>query len=144
MDQAQNYSNHRRFVPGFHGVLFVLILAILAWSIKQLVSSFSAGTVIGLAAALSFALLFSYTRFFVMKVQDRVIRLEERLRMEALLPADLKSRINDFSIKQLVALRFASDGELPPLARKVLMENITDTNTIKQLIKDWRPDHARA
>ncbi len=144
MDQAQNYSNHRRFVPGYHGVLFLLILAILAWSIKQFISSFSASNVISLAAALSFALLFSYTRFFVMKVQDRVIRLEERLRMEALLPADLKSRINDFTIKQLVALRFASDGELPTLSRKVLMENITDTNTIKQLIKDWRPDNARA
>ncbi len=79
-----------------------------------------------------------------LKVQDRVIRLEERLRYERLVPADLKSRIDDFTINQLVSLRFASDAELPTLARKVLDDKINDRKTIKQMIKVWKPDYLRA
>jgi Family of unknown function (DUF6526) len=77
-------------------------------------------------------------------VQDRVIRLEERLRFEHVLPADMHPRIGEFTIDQLVALRFASDAELPGLARKVLEEKIVERKAIKKLIKTWRPDFARA
>jgi len=77
-------------------------------------------------------------------VQDRVIRLEERLRCERLLPADLKPRIAEFTVSQLVALRFASDAELPALARKVLDEKISERKPIKQLVKNWRADYLRA
>jgi hypothetical protein len=79
-----------------------------------------------------------------LKVQDRVIRLEERLRYQRLLPADLQPRIDDFTVNQLVSLRFASDAELPALARKVLDDKIDDRKTIKQMIKVWRPDYLRA
>jgi hypothetical protein len=78
------------------------------------------------------------------KVQDRLIRLEERLRLERLLAADLRPRIEEFTIEQLVALRFASNAELPELARKVLDEKLNDRKAIKQLIKTWRPDFVRA
>ncbi len=79
-----------------------------------------------------------------LKVQDRVIRLEERLRYQRLLPTDLQSRIDDFTVNQLVSLRFASDAELPGLARKVLDDKINDRKTIKQMIKVWKPDYLRA
>ena len=77
-------------------------------------------------------------------MQDRVIRLEMRLRMQQLLPADLRPRIPEFSVGQLVALRFASDQELPELARKVLDEKIEDRKAIKKLVKNWQPDFLRA
>jgi hypothetical protein len=67
-----------------------------------------------------------------------------RLRLEKLLPADLKSRILEFSVGQLIALRFASDAELPDLARRVLDEKVKDKKSIKQMIKTWKPDYLRA
>jgi hypothetical protein len=73
-----------------------------------------------------------------------VIRLEERLRYERVLPADLKPRIEEFTVSQLVALRFASDAELPGLARKVLDEKMNERKSIKQMVKNWRPDYLRA
>jgi hypothetical protein len=73
-----------------------------------------------------------------------VIRLEERMRMRALLPADLQPRIEAFTVKQLVALRFASDQELPALARKVLDDKMEDQKAIKKLVTAWRADHQRA
>jgi hypothetical protein len=83
-------------------------------------------------------------RAMAMKVQDRVIRIEERIRFERLLPADMHARIGEFTMDQLVALRFASNAELPELARKVLQEQVKDRKAIKQMIKTWRPDPARA
>jgi len=79
-----------------------------------------------------------------LKVQDRVIRLEERLRFERALPAELHPRIGEFTIDQLVALRFASNAELPELARRVLEEKLVNRKEIKKLIKTWRPDFVRA
>ncbi|MDE0806695.1 MAG: DUF6526 family protein [Longimicrobiales bacterium] len=76
-------------------------------------------------------------------VQDRVIRLEERLRMQQLFHDDMANRIPEFTTRQLIALRFASDEELPDLARKVLAENISDQKVIKQLVQNWRADHQR-
>ena len=79
-----------------------------------------------------------------LKVQDRVIRVEEHLRYQRLFPADLQARANEFTVNQFVSLRFASDAELPALARKVLDEKINDRKVIKQLIKVWKPDNMRA
>jgi hypothetical protein len=95
-----------------------------------------------LAAAL--LLGFFYARIFALRVQDRIIRLEEQLRCQRLLPADLQPRIAEFAAGQLIALRFASDAELPALARKVLDEKLTERKAIKQLIKNWKPDYLRA
>jgi hypothetical protein len=80
----------------------------------------------------------------VVRVQDRVIRLEMRLRLAGVLPADLQARIPEFTVDQLVSLRFASDAELPGLARKVLDDKIADRKAIKQLIKEWQADYLRA
>jgi len=85
-----------------------------------------------------------FARMFALTVQDRVIRLEMRLRMQQVLPQDLRGRIPEFTVGQLVSLRFASDAELTALARKVLDEKLTDRKTIKKLIRDWQPDLLRA
>jgi len=81
---------------------------------------------------------------FALAVQDRVIRLEERLRYAEVLPADLRARCGELTVDQVVSLRFACDTELPALARKVLDEKLTERKAIKQLIKNWRPDYQRA
>ena len=142
--KPQTFANHARFVPGFHFLTFGLLAINLGWSIYRLVKlpSWDAAVLLGLAVAL--VLLFLYARLFAITVQDRVIRLEERLRMATLLPPDLKSRINDLTPAQLISLRFASDAELPGLAKRVLDEGLTDRKAIKVLIKEWRADYLRA
>jgi hypothetical protein len=84
-----------------------------------------------------------FARLFALKVQDRVIRLEMRLRMQEVLPPDMRARIPEFSPSQLVALRFAGDEELAELARKVLGEKIEDRTVIKKMIRKWSPDYLR-
>lgn len=143
-DRSQNYSNHARYVPGFHFVLAALLLVILGAQIYHLAVRPSLGTLLGLALALVLFFMFWYMRAFAVTVQDRVIRLEERLRMASLLSAEMQPRINDFAPQQLVALRFASDAELPALAKRVLDEKLTDQKVIKAMIKDWRADYLRA
>jgi len=143
-DAQQNMSNHARYVPGYHFVLSVLLLAVLGWQIYYLAIRPSLGTVLGMVLAVALILMYWYMRVFAVTVQDRVIRLEERLRMAALLSADLQARIPEFTTEQLVALRFASDAELPVLARQVLEGQIADQKAIKAMIKQWRADHLRA
>jgi hypothetical protein len=93
--------------------------------------------------AVAFVLIAWYARTFPLKAQDRVIRLEETLRMERLLPPDLKARASELRPRQLIALRFASDEELPELTRAVMDRGITDTKEIKKMIRNWRADHFR-
>ncbi len=88
--------------------------------------------------------LFVMARNSVVTVQDRLIRLEMRLRLAGVLPADLCPRISEFTVPQLVSLRFACDTELPALARKVLDEKLSDRKAIKRLVKDWQADYLRA
>ena len=140
----QTIENHTRFVPGYHMVAFPLLVINLLWSGYRAVRNFSPDAVVALLLAIALLLIFFHARIFALTVQDRVIRLEMRLLMEKLLPADLRPRIPDFTVSQLVALRFAGDEELPELARKVLTENITTRKTIKRMIKKWNPDYLRA
>jgi hypothetical protein len=98
-----------------------------------------------LNVAVAFALLLIawYVRIFPLKAQDRVIRLEETLRLERLLPADLRSRIGELRPGQLIALRFASDAELPELTREVLGGSLSSPGEIKKRVRSWRADHFR-
>ncbi|MBI2819077.1 MAG: hypothetical protein HYX73_03780 [Acidobacteria bacterium] len=139
----QTFENHARFVPAYHFVLFGILLINLGWSVYRLYRTFSFETIIGLLLAFGLMLLFFFARIFALRVQDRVIRLEMRLRMEKVLPADLQPRILEFTPSQLIALRFASDAELPELARRVLTEKIEDRRAIKKLIQQWNPDYLR-
>lgn len=141
---GQSFENHARLVPGFHFVTFGILVLNLAGAVYRLIRAFSGEALLGAALAFALILLFFYARIFALTVQDRVIRLEERLRMERLLPDDLKARIGEFSPGQLVALRFASDAELAGLARRVLDEKIEDRKAIKRMVQTWRPDFLRA
>jgi hypothetical protein len=109
-----------------------------------MVAHFSFDGFVTVLLALALIVLFFCARLFALTVQDRVIRLEERLRYARLLPDDLKSRIDEFTIPQLASLRFASDSELPALARRVLAENLQHRKTIKRLVQNWRADYLRA
>ena len=141
---TQNFENHAKFVPGFHiGVLGIFAINQIA-SVVRLVRNISVDNAISLLTAVGLILCALFARMFALTVQDRVIRLEMRLRMERLLPADLRARIPEFSVGQLVSLRFAGDGELPDLARKVLDGKIEDRKAIKQMVRDWQADWLRA
>lgn len=141
----QSFKSHARWLPPFHFFVLPVLLINFGYSIYWWVKA--GFTLNGLLSVLVAAALFVgmvMSRVMAMMVQDRVIRIEERLRLERVLPSDLQPRINEFTIEQLVGLRFASNAELPELARKVLDEKLNDRKTIKQLIKTWRPDLARA
>jgi hypothetical protein len=141
----QNLSNHTKVFPPFHFFVLPILLINLGVQIYWLkVFWITFSGVFGVLMGLALILGFLSARRFALSVQDRVIRLEERLRYQRLLPADLQPRIEDFTVAQLVSLRFACDAELPALARKVLDEKIQERKTIKQLVKNWKPDYLRA
>lgn len=139
----QTYANHRRYVVGYHFVASAILTLNLVWSVVVIFRHFSASAVMNALTAVALILMYAYMREFATRNQDRIIRLEMRLRMERLFPADLKARIAEFTPRQLVALRFASDGELPALARKVLDEGILAGEEIKKLVTTWEPDYLR-
>lgn len=137
----QTFANHGRLDPWFHFIIAPLLLFCFAASIH---ASIREGQVHLLLPVFTFTVLLLAVkcRSYALKVQDRVIRLEERLRLTALLPEPLHSRISDLSEKQLIALRFASDQELSSLVEKTLRENL-EPKAIKQAIQTWRPDYWR-
>jgi len=141
---TQSFQRHARWVPPFHFVVLPILLINLIWSLWQAFKAFSWPTL--LAALVAFALfgVAIYARTFALSVQDRVIRLEMRLRLERLLSSDLHPRIPGLSVEQLVGLRFAGDDELPTLVREVLEKNITARKEIKRRIRNWQADHQRA
>ena len=141
---TQNFENHAKFVPGFHIGVLGIFAANIIWSAIRLFRGFDADHAFGLLVAIALLLCAFYGRIFALTVQDRVIRLEMRLRMERVLPAELRGRIAEFSVAQLVALRFASDAELPELARKVIDGKIEDRKAIKQMVREWQADWLRA
>ncbi len=141
-DTPQSFENHSRMVPMYHHAATLLLLASVLLSIYQLVRYFSGASVLGLFLSFALSIVFWYSRVFPLAVQDRIIRLEERLRIERLCP-DLRSRVGEFTVGQLVSLRFASDDELPALARRVLDEKIVSRTEIKKSIRNWCPDHLR-
>jgi cell division protein FtsL len=141
----QNFANHVRWVPGFHYFVMPVMALNFGWSIyRWKVAGFSLDAFISVLTAAALLLLMSYARTFALTVQNRVIRLEERIRLERLLPEDLKPRVGEFTSGQLVAMRFACDAELPALARKVLTDKIETGKTIKQMVRNWRADYLRA
>jgi len=140
----QSYANHFRLVPPYHIVLSLILLVNFFYCLVRAIVAFSWPTLLAALMGLAFLLMFLYMRTFPLKVQDRLIRLEVRLRLERILPADLKARIHELTVSQLIALRFASDAEMPGLVREVLDQKITRQKDIKQKVRDWQADHLRA
>jgi hypothetical protein len=141
--QQQTYANHAKVVPAYHYFTFALVAAYLFYRIYLLATGPSVGTAIELGGAVALLMIFFWARLFALRVQDRVIRLEMHQRMYQLAP-DLSPRFGEFTINQWCGLRFASDAELPELARKVLADKLDDRTAIKKMIRDWQPDLARA
>jgi hypothetical protein len=140
----QSYATHRRWVPMYHFVAAALLFASLVYAVWNTISSLSLQSVMYLVLVLAVIIVYFFSRVFPLAVQDRLIRLEERMRLERILPDTLRPRIHDFTTGQLVGLRFASDAELPALAQRVLDENMQDREAIKREIAQWRADHQRA
>lgn len=142
-DAPQTYANHAKFRPGFHFVASPIMFVALIWAVVLLVKDPSQDHIVLVLLTVGATMGLFWARLFALGVQDRLIRLEERLRMERILPEDLRGRIGEFTTEQLIGLRFASDGELPELARRVLNEGIAGRKAVKILVRDWRADHQR-
>ena len=141
MPEAQSLANHRRFDPWYHVAAFGLLALALILAIVHLCHRRPSShweVIITLAVLL----VWFKVRSYALRVQDRVIRLEERLRMQTLLPEALKARIPELKPAQLVALRFASDAELAARVAEALEKGLAST-AIKQQINHWRPDTFR-
>jgi Family of unknown function (DUF6526) len=143
-DTPQSFKNHAKFVPLFHGFVFPVSALNAVWLIQRAFRFPSWDTAIAALMGVALVVAMFYMRIFALTVQDRVIRLEMRLRLRELLPADLQPRIHELTRGQLVALRFAGDRELPALARRILDERLQDKKAIKRLIQEWQADHLRA
>ena len=140
--EQQNFQNHARFVPAFHFFVLPVFLISVIWTAVRTAMHFTWGALMAPLVALAPGA--NCWRSFALRVQDKVIRLEMRLRLREVLPAEPQGRIAEFKVGQLVAMRFASDQELPGLARRVLDEKLEDRKAIKMLVKDWQADWLRA
>jgi hypothetical protein len=139
----QNYASHRRFLPAYH---FFVIPVLFANVIYSVVAAFRwpskvwVWQVIVSIALLTFGFI---ARINALRVQDRLIRLEEQLRLQRLLPADMQNRIGELRPSQLIAMRFCHDDEVCDLARAILAGEVKTADEIKRRIKTWRPDWLR-
>ena len=147
--EPQSYANHRKFVPMWHFFTSLVLLVNLIWALWKLGGALTSDTepvtfdgVLAVLVAVALIVVWLYSRIFPLAVQDRVIRQEMRLRLARVLPDDLRGRIDELGRGQIIGLRFASDGELPDLTRKALDEG-TDCEAIKKLVKDWQADDWR-
>ena len=142
--KEQNYSNHTALYPPFHYVVVPFLLVYMIRAIWLLVQTPNADH--AWSAAFAFVVLLgAFTaRGMALKVQDRVIRLEMRLRLASVLPHDQHEHIPSLTPRQLVGLRFASDPELPVLVSKVVSGELKDPKSIKKAVQNWEADHFRA
>ena len=138
----QSYKNHVRWLPAFHFFAVPVLLLNTINELRHLYANPSRSTAFAAVVAAAILTVAFLTRTQALQAQNRLIRLEMRLRLQQLLPADVMARFNDLTVAQLVGLRFASDGELPDLVRTVLKDG-TKQADIKKMIKQWQPDYVR-
>ncbi|QNI36133.1 DUF6526 family protein [Edaphobacter albus] len=145
MPAPQNYSNHHRTDPPMHFFVFPVLIANVGVAIWIAIHFRHQYPWLGhwsIVVALALLVLATKCRINDLKLQDRLIRLEERLRLSSLLPANELTHLSELTTKQLVALRFASDEEIPALVHKTLTQNL-EPKAIKQSITHWRADYER-
>ena len=140
---SQNFENHAKFVPMYHMVAFPMIASFVLYSLYMLITAFSLASVMFLLFAMGVIIAVLFARLFPLAAQDRIIRLEERLRLHDLLPQEQHDTIGQLTTEQLIGLRFASDDEVADLITAVVSEGIKDRTEIKKRVKNWRPDHQR-
>jgi len=142
-DTSQTYANHTRWHPLFHFFILPVMLINFVWSIVECVESPGRNQAWWIVVSAALVGLAFVARTNALKVQDRIIRLEERLRYQQLLPADIAQQAGLLAIGQIVALRFSSDGELEGLVREVAGGRLTKSSEIKKSVKNWRGDTFR-
>ena len=143
-EREQNYKNHARQLPAFHFFVIPVLLLYVINAGRHLWLGPTRSTAFALVVAVALLMLAFLSRMQALSVQDRIIRLEMQLRMKQVLPADLQARAAGLTPKQLVALRFAGDDELPALVRDVLDGKLQSQKSIKLAIKHWQADWLRA
>src|SRR5262245_24158378 len=142
-EPVQTFKRHVRWLPPYHFFVMPVLLLNVAVVAKQLWAAPSLTTAFGVVLAIALLLLGLLSRTQALTAQDRVIRLEMRLRLLQVLPPDLQPRIRELTPRQLIALRFASDEELPELVREVLNGKLASSNEIKMRVRNWQGDFLR-
>lgn len=147
--KPQTFANHTRFDPPFHffvapvlGLGLILSLIHFLYHLRESDTRDNLHALLLIVLAIALITWLLKTRLYALKVQDRVIRLEERLRLMQLLPESMRSQIPQLTEDQLIGLRFASDAELPKLTERALAEKLS-RKEIKKLIQNWRADYWR-
>ena len=140
--KQQNYNNHSKMVLGFHGILFLAIVALLIGAIRNLIKATDEdiyGASLLVLIPLIFLFFMYFTRAFALKAQDRAIKVEENFRHYLLTGKTLNSKL---TMRQIIGLRFASDKEYIELAERAVKENLSEKD-IKKSIKNWKADNYR-
>lgn len=141
---SQNYKNHRRYFPLFHYVALPILLANIVVAVIHAARRPSAWNAWIVVVSLALAAGLVASRASALYVQNRVIALEMRLRLAATLPSELRVRIPELRMRQLIGLRFAGDAELPILVERCLCGELVTADAVKREIREWRPDYVRA
>jgi hypothetical protein len=143
MAEQQSYASHRRFIPEFHFFVLPVLIANIVVTVIEFTRHprFITAWIAVVAIALGIGIWTA--RAMALRAQDRIIRLEERVRLGQLLPPDLRGRIGELQTSQLIAIRFAPDEEVPDLVRRALEGELKTRADIKRAIQNWRADHLR-
>lgn len=142
-DKTQTFASHRRFIPVWH--FFALPVLLINVFVVAYHFARDSQLINGWAVLVAIALLIGIfvSRYMPLRAQDRIIRLEERTRLDRLLPSDLRGRVGELTATQLIAIRFAPDDEVPELTRRALNGELKSQGDIKRAIRNWRADHLR-
>ena len=139
----QTYANHRRLHPWYHLVLVPILAANAIRGLVVAIRHPSLYSAWNFVVACALVLMSVLIRSYGLRNQDRIIRLEERVRLATLLPNDLRARVGELSTADLLAVRFCSDEELADITRRVLSGELKGRDAIKRAVKTWRPDYHR-
>jgi hypothetical protein len=142
-EETQTFATHRRWIPAWHFfalpvlLINVFVLATQFWKDPRLVNGWAVVVAIAVATGIFIS------RSMPLRAQDRIIRLEERIRLERVLPGDMRGRIGNLTAEQFIGLRFAPDDEVPELTKRALSGQLKTRADIKRAIRNWRPDLMR-
>jgi hypothetical protein len=142
--QAQTFASHRRFFPLYHFFAFPILTLNVFVAVWRVVQTPSLQALWWVVVSLALASLALASRTSTLIVQNRLIGLEMRLRLSAVLPPELRGRIGELTLKQIIGLRFASDAEIPALVQRCLAGELTSADDVKRQVREWRPDFVRA
>ena len=142
-DQSQTLATHRRWIPMWHFFAIPVLVANVVVVATRFARDPQPINGWGVIVAIALLVGIFLSRSMPLRAQDRIIRLEERSRLERLLPGDLRGRVGELTPSQLIAIRFAADDEVPDLTRRALSGELKSQGDIKRAIRNWRSDHLR-